>query len=101
MLVIDLAAFNCDVEGERLTRALSAIGLAARCFFCQTSLLNPGEYLRFTELHAINPYDLPSAHKVAGCRNCHLRVPFRFEPTRQREKVRTDLASTLFVPERA
>lgn len=51
MLVIDLAAFNCDVEGERLTHALSAIGLVLRCFFCQTSLSNPGEYLESTELH--------------------------------------------------
>lgn len=54
MLVIDLAAFNCDVEGERLTHALSGTGLAQRCFFCQTGLSNPGRYLKFTELHTLN-----------------------------------------------
>lgn len=51
MLVIDLAAFNCDVEGERLTHALSAMGLAPRCFFCQNSLSNPEEYLKSTRLN--------------------------------------------------
>ncbi|KAL6794593.1 hypothetical protein GGI42DRAFT_139799 [Trichoderma sp. SZMC 28013] len=68
MLVIDLAAFNCDVEGRTAHPRLVCNGTSPALFLC--------EYLKFTKSYPKSQHDLVSTLKVAGCRNCPGPVPF-------------------------